>query len=146
MSDTRPTAEVKPRKSETPTDKVAGLDILGLLKKAKSSPWVLVALALGGGKGGEEILTLVGQNVQWWWIAIAVAGYGALQYMADSAKRQEKITDQLGKINERLARGEEKFDNLEADVASLNNWRKDEQAAKSGKRKAAGSEGKLRTA
>lgn len=118
------------KRDETSTGKIDLPLLLRAWRFAKGNPWVLAAVALGGGTGTQEILAQVGQNVQWWWVALAVAGYGALQYMADSAKRQEKIADRLAAIDARLARGEEKFQHLEAQVESLNGWRRQEIEAR----------------
>lgn len=119
------TAKVAPRSGED-TDKVkSAFDIAALVSKAKSNPWVLVVLALGGGTGTQEVLAQLGQNVQWWWVAIAVAGYGMLQYMSDSAKRQEKVRETLSEIKTQLKLGTDRFEHIEREVRSLHDWRKE---------------------
>lgn len=147
----RRTAEIKPRDGKD-TDKVQVNAILGLFNKAKQNPWVLVALALGGGTGTQELLAQLGQNVQWWWIAVAVVGFGALNYMTDSAKRQERIREALSEINAQLREGKQVMDHLKEDVGSLKDWRRamvermTAAQAVPEKHKRRGSEGSLRPA
>lgn len=107
--------------------------LVDLLKKAKANPWVLVAAAIGGGTGGQETLKQVfGQNVQWWWIASAVVAYGLLSYLADAAKRQEKMASaveragyELKEIKETVQGVAENAARTEASVEDINRWRKD---------------------
>lgn len=136
------TAKVQARKSETPTEKIPG-GLMALISKAKSNPWVLVVLALGGGKGTEEVLAQLGQNIQWWWIALGIGGFS----IVDAAGR---LLRDVSEIKAALKVGAEKFTHIEAEVKSLHDWRKEVvsqqvAAAQSGRRKK-GSEGSLRTA
>lgn len=139
------TGKVKPRDTDRDTDKVkSAFDLAALISKAKANPWVLVLVALGGGTGTQEVLAQLGQNVQWWWVALAVAGYGLLQYAADSAKRQEKVRETLHEIKMQLKLGTERFEYIEREVRSLNDWRN--EVAQSGhKPRKRGSEGSLRS-
>ena len=137
------TAKVEPRKSETPTEKIPG-GLLALVSKAKSNPWVLVALALGGGTGTQEVLAKLGQNVEWWWVAIGVAGFALLDVGT-------RLLRDVADIKASLREGRVVMENLKEDVKSLNGWRKEVieaqvAAATSGKHRRKGSEGSLRTA
>lgn len=107
------------------------LGLMDLLKRAKANPWVLVAAAIGGGTGGQETLRQVfGQNVQWWWIAGAVVAYGVLSYLADNAKRQEKMANaveragiELKEIKDTVKGVAENSARIEANVEELNRWK-----------------------
>lgn len=107
-----------------------GLNVGDIIKWAKSNPWVLVVAALGGGKGGEQVLAEIGQRVEWWWIALAVVGVGILSYMTESAKRAERLASKVDRVADALTGiqadlkvGALKFEHLESDVASLRQWR-----------------------
>lgn len=113
-------------RSETSRDssKIAKpFDFAALVKAAKSNPWILAIIALGGGTGGSELLSKVGQNVEWWWIALAVVGMGALNYFADFARRVERIGEDVAEMKGDLKAGREKFEHVEADIASLKAFR-----------------------
>lgn len=138
------TAKVAPRKGESDTGKLP-TSIGGLLKKAKENPWVLLVVALGGGTGSQEVLAQLGQHVQWWWVALGIGGFAAV----DAATR---LLRDVSEIKASLRVGAEKFEHLESDVKSLHDWRKEVvaqqvAAATSGRKsKPKGSEGNLRTA
>lgn len=122
MSDDKTTGKVAPRASETPTDKVKGLDLAGLWAMAKGNPLVLVLVATlsGGGVGlgsGQVTLSEIVASAQWWQIMLSVIGLGVLNWMAG-------VNKTLTKILARLERGDERFTNIEGDVKSLNGWRK----------------------
>lgn len=142
------TAKIAPRKGESDTGKLPR-SIGDWIKLAKGNPWVLALVALGGGTGTQEALAQMGQRVEWWWVAIAVAGYGVLQYFADSSRRQEQMQRDIAEFKTEvlsaLRVGSEKFENLEGEVKSLNGWRKEMQAGQSGRKRRGGSEGSLRT-
>lgn len=138
------TAKVTPRKSDTPTEKIPG-GILALIAKAKSNPWVLVVLALGGGTGTQEVLAQMGQNIQWWWVALGIGGFS----IVDAAGR---LLRDVSEIKASLKVGAEKFTHIEAEVKSLHDWRKEVinqqvAAATSGRKpRKGGSEGSLKVA
>ena len=118
------------------TDKLPkGFDLTKLLTWAKGNPWVLVAAALGGGTGTQQVLAELGQKVEWWWIALAVVGFGILNYLTESAMRQERlatkidrVADALTGIQSDLKLGALKFEHLETDVQHLKQWRDDVSA------------------
>ena len=149
------TAKVVPRKGESDTSKLPRT--LGdWFKIAKGNPWVLLVLAGGSGISGQEVATAIGQNVQWWWIALGVAAFAAVNFVTDKTKRDEKFREDIrrdvAEIKVSLRVGAEKFENIENDVKSLRDWRKEvvarQVAAASGGRKPkkGSSEGSLRTA
>ena len=103
------------------------LNIADVLKWAKGNPMVLAAIALGSGTGGQELLSRIGQTVEWWQIALAVVGYGLMQYLADSAKRNDEfrkeIRADIADIKGSLREGTAEFQNIKEDVKSLHQWR-----------------------
>lgn len=107
-----------------------GFDLGKLITWARGNPWVLVALAAGGGTGTQQVLAELGQKVEWWWVALGVVGVGVLNYFTESAKRQERLATKLDRMADALTGiqadlkvGALKFEHIEADVASLRQWR-----------------------
>ena len=98
-------------------------DLATLIKAAKSNPWILALLALGGGTGGQELLAKVGQQVEWWWIALAVVGFGLMNYLTDFAKEVRNIGKDVADMKGDLKAGREKFEHLEEEVKSLKAFR-----------------------
>ena len=150
MSEEKTTGKVTPRKGE-PSDKIAKpLDIMALLRALRSNPLMLAAIVGGGSLGGQEFATAIGQNVQWWWIALAAIGFAAFDAVGRLLRRIDRVVDDIGEIKTQLARGGEKFDHIEDQVQSLANWRKSELEARISAAHAKGkktrSDGKLGTA
>lgn len=150
MSDNKTTGKVTPRKGE-PSDKVSkgGLDLMALLKALRSNPLLLAAIVGGGSLGGEKFAESIGQNVQWWWIALAAAGFAGFDAVGRLLRRIDRVVDDISEIKTSLARGADRFERIEEDVGSLSNWRKAELeariAAAQVKGKKTRSDGKLGT-
>lgn len=121
MTDETPTQPTAAKDAKR-TDKLK-LDLASVMRWAKGNPWVLLLLASGGGFGGQEIATAIGQNVQWWWIALGVAGFALMDVFARLLRRVDRLVDDIGDIKAGLARGAQKFEHLEGDVKSLRDWR-----------------------
>lgn len=100
--------------TEKDTDKldVKRPDLWSVVKWAKGSPVLLAVLAIASGTGGQQVLEQLGQQVQWWQIALAIAGYAVF----DLATR---ILKRLDTIEQRLLQGTARFERLEADVDHL---------------------------
>jgi hypothetical protein len=85
----------------------------GLFDRAKAKPWLLVLVALAGGKGSEEVLARITEwDVQWWQVAIGVVCYGAMIWMRD-------VSGTLTKILERLGNGDARFEAHEKRIKAL---------------------------
>ncbi len=114
--------------NEKDTDKIAGKrpDIWTLLTWAKGNPLLLAAVAIASGTGGQQVLEQLGQQVQWWQIALAIAGYAVF----DLATR---ILKRLDTIEQRLAKGAEVMRQQKDIIDDLMVWR---SAADTGARRA----------
>ena len=73
-----------------------GFDIVAVLKWAKSNPWILAAVAGGGGIGGEQISTLFGQEIPAWQIVVGIASFALIDLFGRVLKRLDAIEVRLG--------------------------------------------------
>src|SRR5690606_9478928 len=79
--------------------------VKAFIEKAKGNPFVLALLSIAGGLGGQEGLQILGQQIPWYCIALAVVGLGVLQYFADSKKRQTRLIEEIINIKDQLKVG-----------------------------------------
>lgn len=113
------TAKVSPRAGKDTDKRPQPLDLVAVVKWAKSNPFVLAVIALASGAGGQEAMGALGQNVQWWMIAAGVGALAVFQHFADQAKRQDRVIIELREIKKQLADGSARFDDLDSRVGKL---------------------------
>lgn len=122
-----------------PTDKVKQvLTMLEYIKKARGNPLVLLTLAVGGGFISQETLQNIGQNVQWWWVALGVAGFAVVDFASSCLKKVDNATADIAEIKTLLKVGHEKHIQHDKEIAELKEWRA-QQVVRSSKPNSKGS-------
>ena len=89
-----------------------GLDVATIFKWAKGNPLLLAVVAVASGTGGQQVLEQMGQQVQWWQIALAIAAYAVFDLATRMLKR-------LDTIEQQLVKGTQQFEKLEVEVDQL---------------------------
>lgn len=106
------------------TDQIKkALSILELLGKARGNPLVLLIVAIGGGLISQETLQNIGQNIQWWWVALGVAGFGLVDFGAACLKKIDNATADIAEIKTLLKVGHEKHQQHDREIAELKEWK-----------------------
>lgn len=104
------------------------LTLLELLGKARGNPIILLIVAIGGGLISQETLQNIGQNVQWWWIAMGVAGFALVDFGASCLKKVDRATEDIAEIKTLLKVGHEKHEQHDREIAELKEWRAQQAA------------------
>lgn len=99
------------------------LTLLEVLGKARGNPIILLIVAVGGGLISQETLQNIGQNIQWWWVALGVAGFGLVDFGAACLKKVDKATEDIAEIKTLLKVGHEKHQQHDKEIAELKEWR-----------------------
>lgn len=121
------------------TDQIKkALSILEILNKARGNPLVLLILAVGGGFISQETLQNIGQHVQWWWVALGVAGFALVDFGSTCLKKVDTATSDIAEIKTLLKIGHEKHLQHDKEIAELKEWRA-QQAVRSTKPNSKGS-------
>jgi len=98
--------------------------VVGLLKSPKVWPFVLAAVAAGGGTGISEALANLNlASIPWYWLAAAAVGMWLINRMGEKEKRDLRTSEDIAEIKAALLVGNEKFMRIEEDVKSLRDCR-----------------------